>query len=279
MQYQALTGLKIEDYSYPGENDALNKLVRSFPVLADILGFMQDKAFQAQVFPQKHGDLYRVTEKTCPYLDGLFQTAKERLDIDMDIPLFVEPMYEYNAYTMGTTRPIVVIASSFVNNCSADTLLFVLGHELGHIKSQHLAYGMLASNLVSITNTIPKVGKLINMGLTVELYSWYRMNEFTSDRAGAIAAGGIEQAMLAIQTLLGMNEKIEGVSISVDDLLAQNTEFQMENKNIVSKTLMLYNIMYSRHPWSIDRICKLKEWGTSGEFEALVGKYISASEA
>lgn len=269
MSYQALKGLKIEDYMYPGEDNALN-LVRKIPVIKDLLSVMNNMTFQVQTLPELHGSFYRVTEKTCPHLDKLFQEAKERLDIHKDIPLFVEPKFEYNAYTTGTTNPIVCITSAFVKSCSDDTLRFVLGHELGHIKSEHLVYDMLASSLVQLSQEIPVVGGLITPALVVALYSWFRMHEFTCDRAGAIAVGSVDKAMIAVQALLGVNEKIEGVHVTADDLMAQNEMYREEEQNVITKAFMFMNIVTSTHPWTIDRIRELNKWDESGEFDMLV---------
>lgn len=277
MTYQALPGLKIEDYSYPGERDALDKIIRSFEGIAKIMGRIATEV-QATEFAKMHANLYRISAKTCPHLDDLFQTAKKRLDIDMDIPLFVEPSYAYNAFTYGISRPVVAISSSFVKNSSDDTLLFVLGHELGHIKGEHLQYSLLANSLTSLISSVPLVGDMIDLGLGIKLCSWGRMQEFSCDRAGAIAAGGVDKAIVGLRTLLGIHEKTVDVDISLDDLLEQYEEFQSEKGNLISKGLMLMHMMNASHPWSIDRIYKMNEWGKSGEFEAIVGKYIPANE-
>lgn len=278
MTYRALPGLKIEDYSYPGERDALDKIIRSFKGIAKVLGEIASSGIQATSIAEMHGNLYRVNAKTCPHLDDLFQTAKKRLDIDMDIPLFIKPMYEYNAFTTGTTKPVVCIASFFVKNSSDDTVLFILGHELGHIKSEHLQYSLLANCITSLVGRIPLVGDLIDTGLGIKLYSWKRMQEFSCDRAGAIATGGADKAIVALQTLLGINDKMDSIDASLDDLLEQYEEFEAEKSNPISKGLMLTHLMSATHPWTIDRIYKMNEWGKSGEFETIVRRYISANE-
>ncbi len=271
MSYQALKGLKAEDYMYPGEDNALN-LVRKIPVMKDLMSIVNNMVFQVQVLPELHGSFYRVTNRTCPHLDQLFQEARVRLDIHKDIPLFVAPKFEYNAYTTGTTNPVVCSTSAFVKNSSDDTLRFVLGHELGHIKSEHVVYDMLASSIVQLSQEIPVVGGLITPALMVALYSWFRMHEFTCDRAGVIAVGSVEKAMFAMQTLLGANEKIEGVHVTADDLMAQNETYRDEEQNLITKAFMVMNIVSSSHPWAIDRIREINKWGESGTFKELVDR-------
>ncbi|MBQ7886273.1 MAG: M48 family metallopeptidase [Clostridia bacterium] len=271
MEYTRLENLGAVDYMYPGEDNAFNQ-VRKIPLLDQLMGEIIAVQTNTSALPQTQANLYRVTERSCPKVYALFELAKARLDMHEEIPLFIQPDFDFNACAYGGASPFIIIHSSFIKNCSDEELLFVLGHELGHIKGNHAVYDRIVVELVNKLLTATGLGRfgVLTEGVTIALYDWMRKHEYSADRAGAIASGHPEHAIEAIQTLLGVHEKLKGVSVSTQDLLEQHGAYQEENKSIVSKLVMLSQIIKSSHPWAVDRIHELNQWMESGEFEALI---------
>lgn len=259
--------LCVEDYTYPGEENAF-AVLKKIPVLDQVIAAYQKYVAHALVLPQIQGDYFRITEDTCPAIYAVYQKALERLDIEEEYPLFSKSCFEYNAYTLGGNAPCVVIHSSLLKNLAEDELLFVLGHELGHVKSGHLVYYEMARQLTVLAANIPAGGGVIfSTGLHLALTEWRRMHEFTADRAGAVAAGNIDASIRALGKLLGTSEKIPFVKFETEDLIRQNDSFEECNQDVVSRLFCIFQIMNSSHPWTISRIKELERWGESGEFE------------
>ena len=105
--------------------------------------------FERLVTVQYTGSNIRVTEKNLPYLYNALKTVCEVLDVKEIPPLYVAPG-SLNACTIGSSKPIIVISGICLSLLTYDELLFILGHEVGHIKSQHVLYH-------SIGNFIPYI--------------------------------------------------------------------------------------------------------------------------
>ena len=267
MGYERLEGLQVTDYEYPGENNAL-ALVKKIPVLDQVMAAYLKYISQLYMVPQQQGDFYRVTQNTCPQLYELYKKALTRLDMPKEYPLYIKAEYEYNAYTAGGDEPFLVLHSSMVKNLTEEELLFVIGHELGHVKSGHLIYSSMAQQIGSMITNIPFAGNwILSTGLHYALIHWRRMHEFTSDRAGVIAAGSIDAGCQGLGRLLGVTEKIPYVNFNLEDLKKQNDAFEELQEDILGKLLCTMTILEENHPFTVSRIQKLNEWQQSGEYE------------
>ena len=278
VEYNHLYNLKPSDYMYPGEDNAFN-LIRKVPLWDKLMNEYMGFVISSNELPNAQADYYRVTEKSCKHVHDIFELAKARLDIQQDIPLFIKPDFDFNASAYGGGSPFIIIHSSFVKNCSDEELLFILGHELGHIKGEHLIGKRMVIMLSDLIGKTSSVGALISSGLILPLYDWMRMMEFSADRAGAIAAGSSDNALQGVQLLLGVHDKLAHVHVTQEDLLTQHESYQTELENPISKLLITLELLTSSHPWSVDRIYEMNKWKESGEFEKLIAEKAQRSEA
>jgi Zn-dependent protease with chaperone function len=97
---------------------------------------------------------------------------------------------QVNAFTAGVERPIVVVTSGAVDLLTHEELAFLIGHELGHIKSGHVLYHQMADILPLLGSIVASatlgMGGLVSTGIQLALLNWYRMSEFPADRAGLL---------------------------------------------------------------------------------------------
>lgn len=274
MDNRTTSTIQAGDYEHPKEKSAFY-ILKKIPVLDKVVGLYLQYLTQFTQMAEVQGDYFRVTEETAPQLYRVYQTALSRLNINEEYPFFVKADFEYNAYTSGGNAPYLVVHSSIVKNMTEKELLFVIGHELGHVKSGHVIYKMMAEQINQLITGIPVAGNLIvSTGLHYALMDWYRMHEYSADRAGAVAAGEVDEGIMSLGKLLGISEKMQNVHFTADMLLQQNTAFEEGNKNIVNKIFSTVQMMNSTHPWTVCRIRELKEWEKSGEFQSLVSEKI-----
>lgn len=269
MEYRRMENLRTCDYIYPEEDSLFNQISKESH-LNKMMGKIVALDISISALPQAQANLFRVTKKSCPKVNALFELAKARLNLSEEIPLFIRPSFDFNAHAYGGTSPFIIINSSFIKNCSDENVLFVLGHELGHLKGDHIVHQRTVGMLIDQIITRTGIGTYLTQGICLMLYNWIRTMEYSADRAGAIASGGPDNAIYGIQTLLGVHEKLKGVHVTGEDLLEQCNAYQEENESIVSKLVMLNYILKSSQPWLVDRIRVLNKWKESGEFEALV---------
>lgn len=270
--YTKLTGLKPEDYEYPGERSALWAL-RKIPLLDKLVAEKIKLTVQTQVLPEMAGGCFCVSEKTCPTLYKLYLTACERLNMSPDVPFYVKAEFDYNAGMYGGAKPLLMVHSSIINNYKEDELLFIIGHELGHLNSGHAIYNTIGANLAQLIQQIPAVGPVADMGIYYAFMAWYRMSEYTADRAGALAAGGTDAAIRGLAKFMGVDDRVGSCSFTTEALLKQNDSFELGNSNLLAKAATIYALSESTHPFTISRIKALNQWETSGEFDALIERF------
>ena len=63
--------------------------------------------------------------------------------------LYIAPGH-INAFTAGTEKPLIVVHSGAIDSLTDDELLFVIAHELGHVKSGHVLYYQIAQFVLPV---------------------------------------------------------------------------------------------------------------------------------
>lgn len=273
MTYDALHGLKAQDFEHSGERSAM-AVLRKIPLLDIVMAKYLDMQYQLSLFAEACGNYFRVTEKTNPRIYSLYKLALARLDMPEEYPLFCTLGYDYNAFTSGIKEPFIVIHSSLVSNCTDAELLFMIGHELGHIKCEHLLYYSLALNINSILAGLGGIATTAAVGLQYAILDWNRKAEYSADRAGMIAAGNIQGATGGTMKLLGHSSNIPDIDFSVNEVLKQVEDFEMETVDLVGKLLYVSYTAQATHPWSILRLKQITDWYQSGEYEQIISKYV-----
>lgn len=273
MEYGQLKGIQVSEYEYPGEVNAFAAL-RKIPMLDQITGVFLKYIAQVGQLPEVQGNCFRITKETAPEVYQIYQKAINRLDMGEEYPFFARAEYEYNAYTAGGNAPYVVIHSSMLKNLTEEELLFVLGHELGHIKSGHLVYYTMAQYINLLLSKIPIPGvDVAATGIQFALIHWARMHEYTADRAGVLAAGSIEAGQYGLGRILGMDDNLPGIQFRIEDMLAQNAGFEESNHDTWGKIVSASMILQSTHPWIVSRIQELEKWKEDGGYGEVVRRY------
>lgn len=140
-----------------------------------------------------------------PDLFALAQTASDRLCVRLP-PLYIEKNSSWNAYAIGFLGSAnVVLHSSLVDDFDRDELLFIIGHELSHLKCNH-------TNWLAFTNSSTNVLRNIVFQIIADVLfkAWSRKGEFTCDRGGLLACRSPKAAISALAKLeLGPDEADE----------------------------------------------------------------------
>jgi Zn-dependent protease with chaperone function len=199
---------------------------------------------------QKHihrMEMIAVGPRQRPEIFALGESCARRLGIGIP-QIFIAPTQELAAYTVATDdiAPIAVLSAGLVDALEPNQLLFVIGHECGHIHNLHGAYNTTVQNL---TNPLAKIvlDKVIGLGVALDLLTtvsytrlladamtgalkmfflnWSRAAEVTCDRAGLICCGSTETAERALTSLatgfdayLDQLDQIRGSSLRLVEL-------------------------------------------------------------
>ena len=265
-------GLKASDYEHPGDRVALAAL-KSIPVVDKLLAVYLDFSIMSNMYVQTKGDGFRVTAETYPRLYRLYETALNRLNMQKEPKLLLDLKYDYNAYATGIDDPYIVVHSSSVRDASDGELLYLLGHELGHINSGHVLYHQLASILSNeLTGIFMGFAPLISAGFMYSLYDWKRKSELTADRAGAIAAGGVENAIKYLIRTMGLGTCDRYVDFSIENVMDQYEDFDLSKDGVVGKLIYTMQTLPQSHPWSILRIKALQDWEKTEQYSTILDR-------
>ena len=142
--------LDSSQYEHPLDQKLLSAL-KNIPFIEKIGDWFLDYYSKTDFLIEGRGHYFEVTERSCPRVDRLRKIALDRLSIDYDFPIFIKREWDYNAYTTGSKSPVMVLHSSIVEDFSDDELLSIIGHEIGHRKSKHTMYHLMARNIIMLS--------------------------------------------------------------------------------------------------------------------------------
>lgn len=132
----------------------------------------------------------RLTRMIAPRLIDLLGAAREKLDFDEPLEMFVGQNPQVNAAAMhrmsGDEPHVLSLTSALVERMTDAELSFVLGHELGHLAYRHYRARLADAAFGRSAAGESKAPPL----LLRRLESWDRMAEISADRAGFSAVDG-----------------------------------------------------------------------------------------
>jgi len=269
---RVLSGLVPQAYEHSLDRRALDAL-QGTRGLETLVRKCNEWGFERLLRVQLTGSNLQVTGDSFPQLHEIFVGACETLDLPVRPGLYIGASGDLNAFTAGVEQPIIVLNSGAVDQLTDDELLFVLAHEIGHIKSGHVLYYQIAEFLPLISEAIGDatfgVGALLGAGLQLALLNWRRKSEFTSDRAGLLAVQDLNVALSALMKLAGLPQKYKD-SVNVDDFVAQARAFEGMDNDKLSWFAKWLSSAGQTHPWTVLRAKECLRWVDDGGYQQVL---------
>lgn len=198
----------------------------------------------------------KVTPKQFPALYRAANHCSRTLGIaPPEIFIMQEPTTNALTFSSGD-KGIIVLNSATIDHFTPGELLFVLGHECGHIHNNHVLYHTMARWM-----PVPAVSLLLRQ--------WRRFSEITADRAGLLCCGDVDDALRAlIKLALGAQKLYK--HINVDEYMRQLEELKGSYARFLEFFLF--------HPFLPKRVESLKLFSHSRLFTTGRRDGISKSE-
>jgi len=268
---QTLLNLQSKEYEHPFDKAALETL-RKVPGFDSVVNYVLNWTTIRWHVIGLCGSNFHVTKESCPELYNLIRETIETLDIDRLPEIYTIWSYGVNAYTTGyKENTIMVIHTGAVDLMTDPELKFIVGHEAGHIKSGHVLYHVMVDFFSQIISDTMLAGKLA-IPLQLALFYWYRMSEFTADRAGLLACQDLDAALSAIMKMAGIPKRF--FDTTKPQLFAkQAEEFMSKYGGSINSVIRNISILDDSHPWTVMRAYELIKWVESGEYDRLLSEH------
>lgn len=246
--------------------DALNK----FPKLVKLR-----EAYSANYDEKKAKLKYlsssiRLGEKQMPEIYNLLPPICDKLGIELPELYYIKSK-EMNAFTIGSTKPVIVVHSKLIDKLSPELVSSVLAHECGHIACKHSVYHSIAGLLVnglanSPLNDILPIRMLLTPNLISALLFWYRCSELSADRAAVLCDGTADNIVDMLLRINGYGENVDR-SEFLKQAIDLN-DFVSESKANLAIEQMLSQ--WDTHPRIATRAYECYEWSKSSQYTGIV---------
>jgi Zn-dependent protease with chaperone function len=266
-------GLSGDDFMHPLDRDALNML-KQIPVLDQVINFINQQTFERYLYLMYVSSSVRINERMLPQIYEKFRWAMKILDLEETLEAQGKPEPELyvtqdpipNAITAGTDQTFIVLHSSIVNGFNDKDLLYVIGHELGHIKAGHVLYKTIAMIVLML---IQKINIPSAELLKLPLMEWMRKAELTSDRAGALCVQDSE-ACQAVHMKLASGVWSMFDQMDLDEFIKQVDLYTDRSEHLMDLFSKVILTMARTHPFPIFRAKELREWMAGYDYERLM---------
>lgn len=252
--------IKSREYALPSDLQA-RQMIESIPVLPRAVEWVINNWNTPFVRAQLLGNGVHVSPDQLQSVYSLACLGASRLGIPVP-DIFVKQDPTFNAYTLGTNSdPVIVIHSALLDELEQDELLFVIGHEMGHIHCHHVVYGTIARIIATGLGTL--AASLFHP-LSSAISAWQRQGELTADRAGAIICQDPEASLRAIVMMAVGSRKLLS-EMNLASYLRQS----LDNKNAYAR---FDTVFWARsHPYLSTRAEQLVRFLRSPIGQDLIG--------
>ena len=275
-QIITLYGLHPEEYEHPLDRKALDAL-EGTPGIETLIRKINQYGVEVLLRVQYTGSNIKVTPKMFPDLQEMLLSVCETIHLKHIPEMYIEQGDDINAFVVGSENPILVLKEGAVQKLTPAELTFIIGHEVGHIKSQHMVYHQLAGLAFPlIGNLIGRatlgIGDALVTPIKIALFSWSRKSEFTCDRAGLLACQDVNSAVTAFMKIAGAPEYYYD-NLDPTIFMDQAKEFEGYDKNNMDRVAKLVSVLGSTHPWTVMRCAELQNWISSGAYQELLTEH------
>jgi len=207
-----------------------------------------------------------IDQKSFPDLFEVLAQCSKTLGIPMPHAVATSAGASFNAHAAGTDEyAFINISAALCQFYTKEEASFVIGHECGHIASNHMAYYTLVQVLTrAATLRLGYIGFILRLTAGVPLLAWSRRAEVTCDRAGLLCCSDIkiaERALLRLVTGLADVDRVD-----IEDYLQRSKGMEEFHRTSEFKGL------FDSHPQIPKRIEALRLFANSELYYELSGQ-------
>ncbi len=261
--------LSSKAYEHPADRAATAAL-KAIPMLDSLVRRLLEWRYERATRQYFLGTSLQVGERQLPDLWASHTAACRILDLPTVPNLYVSTAVPGMALTTGTKVPMIIVDSMLLSRLGPGEQRVVVGHELGHILSDHVVYTTALNILLSAGNSLPMLFDLPFRPLKTVLLEWYRAAELTCDRAATLV---VRDPQIVCRTLMVIASGIPADQLNLDAFMTQAMEY--ENWDDPSdRVRRFFTEIGLTHPRAVRRVSEVMRWVQSGEYDRILrGEY------
>ena len=253
-------------YEHPADRAATSAL-HSVPLLDTVIKRLTDLGHERRLRQMVMGNAVRLSGEQVPDVWNGYVRCASILDLEAVPDLYIINNPSVNAMAIGAKTPIIVVNSSLIGSYTPDEIQTVLGHELGHVLSEHVYYTTALLLLKQFMEGALPRSLLLGLpvrGMYYALLEWARAAELSSDRAAALVMGDPLAPCRVLMRLAG--GAVSGMNL--DAFLKQVAEYDSED-DLFSRHTRFWAELNLTHPVAARRVKELTEWVQSGDYDRI----------
>lgn len=260
-----LEGLSPRTWEHPSDRAALT-LLTQIPGLAELLkslgGLVSDRSLRLTWLASS----IRSSPLQIPAAHLAVTEACRVLDVSPVPEVFVSPGLDYNARVIGFDTPFLVLGGGLVQTLSAEELVAVAGHEIGHLKAGHTVYRTALWMLTQFSLQVTGATDLVRLPVYAALKDWERKSELSCDRAGLLAC---QDPKVALGALIKVCYPVLSDRIDEAELLRQGMDWEASG-DLLDSVFKLLGTWDDSHPALVQRYAALHQWALGTEYPAIL---------
>ena len=269
-----LQGISSISWEHPSDRLALNALQR-IPGFDALLKKVVGTFGERNISVIYKAQAVRVGPRQYPRIHEQLVRVCEVLDTDVP-PLYISQTHLANAGAVGMDHPFIVLNSSLIELTNDAELEAVLGHEVGHIMSEHSLYRTLLHLLLGFGQSFTPIISQAVVPITLALMEWSRKAEVSSDRAGLLATQDLE-AVVGLLCVMAGGIRGRRDELDLDAFVEQSDDYRTSTG--LDAYYRVVSSLGRSHPFPVIRVAEIRNWVDSGDYSAIIsGDYTRIGE-
>jgi Zn-dependent protease with chaperone function len=262
------TGLSVASFQHPADRAATAALT-AIPGLDAAVRWLIEQGYERALYQQNLAGSVRLGPDQLPDVYESFLRVLTALDLEgaetRPPTLYVSQNPSFNAITVGSQNPYIVVTSRLVEVLDPKELQVVLGYQVGHILASHVVYHTALQILLGLTIPALSPGSIPLTAIRLALLEWFRAAELTCDRAAVLA---VDDPDLVCRTLMVLGGGLPSTQLSYAAFKNQVREYQ-DWEDGPDRLRRFIALLGKTHGTPVRRASEIVRWVESGEFERI----------
>ena len=267
---QRLRNISSKAYEHPSDRAATAAL-QSIPGMDGIVRKLIEFGYERALRQQFLAGSVQLGEDQLATTWADWNAVCARLDLPETYDLYLTQFPMTNAAAIGSKKPMVVINSRCVDLFDEMEMRTVLGHEAGHILSDHVLYRTALMILLRLgISSFPFVATIPLMAVQLALLEWFRCAELSCDRAATLVN---RDPLITCRTMMVLAGGTSARKLDLDAFIRQAGDYEDWDSGW-DKINRLTNEIWLTHSYPVRRVKEIMRWVQSGEYDRIVaGQY------